>query len=106
MNKMFLMLSTLLFLLSSCASIPDIPILTRIDVNRCAYAYTISDKKGIIDDVNLLNGKTCLDYVNDGLIVPVESWVELKKFIIKKCRESKNRCDGAGDWSAKIEVLR
>ena len=95
----------LLFLFASCSSVPDVPILTRIDFNKCAYAYTISDKSGVIDDVNLLNGKTCLDYVNEGLIVPVDSWMDLKKFIVKKCRQTPKYCEGVGDWNNKINIM-
>ena len=104
MRSLLLCLS-LLVLESSCSSIPNVPLITRIDAYRCAYAYTMSDIKGIIDDEILLNGKTCVDYVNEGLIIPADSWQELKKFILKKCKVDPKFCNGAGNWSDRINHL-
>jgi hypothetical protein len=103
--KLKILLLSLLGLLSSCATqVPDVPILTRLNASQCFYVYTISDKQGIVDDDNLLNGKTCIDYLQDDLIIPVDSWVEIKKFILKICNKTKS-CGEVGDWNNRIDVL-
>lgn len=104
MKKNLLMLLLTLFI-SSCATIPDVPILKRVDFDKCIYAYTMSDRKGVIAGEDKLEGKTCIDHVDAGFILPVESWMKLKKSFIKACRKHRNKCNGAGDWQDKMEFL-
>lgn len=91
------------FSLFSCATTaPDVPVLTRISPTQGFYVYTMSDKKGIVDDEHLLNGKTWHDYVIESIYVPFESYAELKKFILKMCKIHK--CDGI-DWKSKLDTI-
>ena len=103
--RLKILLLSLLGLLNSCATPPpDVPLLTRLNASQCFFVYTISDKQGIVDDEHLLNGKTCIDYLQDDLIIPVDSWVEIKKFILKICKSTK-ACGEVGDWNNRIDVL-
>lgn len=89
--------------LTSCATqIPDVPVITRISPTEGFYVYTVSDKEGIVDDENLLEGKTFLDYVVEGVIVPSSSYAKIKSFILKMCKKYKE-C-GIG-WDRKLEKL-
>lgn len=92
-----------LSLLASCATTaPDVPVLTRLGPTQGYYVYTMSDKKGIVDDEHPLNGKTWHDYVIESIYVPVDSWKEIKVFILKMCKVHK--CDGI-DWKSKLDYI-
>ncbi len=39
------------------------------------------------------------------VLVPYPSWVELKKYIIKRCKQDGGCNDGVGNWEHKIEEL-
>lgn len=91
-------------LLSSCAIVPDVPVITRLGPNVGYYVYTVSDKEGYVDDNNLLDGKTFLDYVIEGVIVPADSYAEIKAAIIKACKKLK--CSGdIGKWKSKLDKM-
>lgn len=98
-----------LILISSCATqVPDVPLVTRLGPGLCYYVYTISDKKGEIDDNHplIIEGVpySCYDLILEGLIFPVYSYQEIKKFIQKTCKESK-KCGSVGDWNDRLNSL-
>lgn len=93
----------LLLSLTSCATnIPDVPVITRISPTEGFYVYTVSDKEGVVSDENLLDGKTFLDYVIEGVIVPADSYSKIKAFIIKMCKKYK---ECGVSWERRLERL-
>jgi hypothetical protein len=91
-------------LMCSCASVPDVPVITRTGPTTGYYVYTVSDKEGYVDDENLLEGKTFLDFVVEGVIVPADSYSEIKSAILKACKKLK--CSGdVGKWKSKLDKL-
>jgi hypothetical protein len=103
MKSKKLLLLLLLLLLENCATQPpNVPILTRLNATQCFYVYTMSRASGIVDDENLLNGKTCHDYLIESLYLPVDSWKEIKSFILKMCKQK--GCDGI-DWKSSIDTI-
>lgn len=92
----------LLSLVSCATNIPDVPVITRISPTEGFYVYTVSDKEGIVSDDKLLNGKTFLDYVIEGVIVPAESYAKIKAFIIKMCKKHK---ECGVSWERKLDKL-
>lgn len=63
----------------------------------------MSGEKGPLDDENLLDEKTFLDYSIEGIIVPVESYIKLKKFIIDVCY--KYKCSGEIKWQSALDRI-
>lgn len=83
---------------------PDVPVLTRLSPTSGYYVYTISDKEGVVDDTHLLNGKTWIDYVVESVLVPADSYKEIKGFIIKMCKKY-HECGDIGSWDRRLNSL-
>ena len=94
----------LLCLLASCAlTPPDVPVIMRAGPNQGYYVKIMSGEKAPLDDTNLLDGKTFLDYSIEGIIVPIESYEKLKKFIIDICY--KYKCSGDIQWQTSLRNI-
>lgn len=101
--------SLLILLISACSSMPpDVPVITRLGPNLCYYVYTISDKKGEVDDLHplILDGipYSCYDLILEGLIFPPYSYKEMKKYLLNECKKSK-KCGKVGDWEDKFNTI-
>lgn len=95
----------LALILNSCASAPDVPLITRIGPSSGFYVFTISDREGVVDDENLLEGKTFLDYVNEGVIISPESYAKIKAYILKTCKRSNDCGENIGKWKSKLDKI-
>ena len=94
----------LLGLIASCAiTPPDVPVIMRSGPTQGYYVKTMSGEMGPLDDTNLLDGKTFLDYSIEGIIVPVESYEKIKKFIIDICY--KYKCSGDIQWQTSLKNI-
>ena len=94
-------------LLSSCAvTPPDVPVCTSLSISKGYCVNTISSTDFIIDDDNPYKGKTWWELRPTMIKLPVMSWVEIKKFIIKVCKKSK-RCNGNNitSWDRTVEKI-
>ena len=103
-QKSFLVI-LLLLIFNSCASVPDVPVITRIGPTSGYYVFTVSDKEGDVDDTHLLEGKTFLDYAVEGVIVPADSYAAIKAYILKSCKKSKSCGDDIGKWKTKLDKI-
>ena len=70
------------------------------------YCTTIiSGQDTVIDDVNLLDGKTWFEARVEMILVPVETWAAIKKYLIKNCKRSR-RCDENIDsWTRSMKGI-
>ena len=70
------------------------------------YCTTIISGKGqIVDDENLLDGKSWFEARMEMVQVPVKTWASLKAYLIKNCRRSK-RCEANIDsWTRSIDTI-
>lgn len=91
--------------LSSCGTIPSVPICRERTVNSGFCSWTIESKSQIVDDTHLLNGKTWIDIKIDSILVPVDSWVKIKEYIIAQCKRNGNCSDNVGQWQTKVDSL-
>lgn len=113
LKKNLLLLSMILLssLLTSCAQVPDVPVCKELTPYRAHCTYTISPKEKdfIIDDehpwTDPRDGKeyTWWEMRPVQIQVPPYSWAELKKYIIKQCRITKNCRSDIGEWFTKME---
>lgn len=95
----------LLLICSSCASIPDVPVCTRLDVSRGFCVWTVSKKEMVVSDKDLLNGKTWLDIVIESVYTPADSWATIKGFIVKKCKQSNACGSDVSTWKSKLDGI-
>lgn len=67
---------------------------------------TISGEQFEITDANKYKGKSWWELRPTLIHMPTESWVELKKFIIKVCKKSK-RCDNkqVSSWQRTVKAI-
>lgn len=95
----------ILILFSSCASIPDTWVCRARSVNQGFCTKTISQEEKIVDDSNTIYGKTWIDLKIESVYVPVESWGEIKKYIVDQCKKRQDCSNDIGTWTSKIDSL-
>lgn len=78
----------------------------EMSLTRGECINTMSGTKFRVDETNKLNGKTWWEMRPTNLILPLTSWVELKKFIIKLCKKNKNMCDKeVSNWERSLNTV-
>ena len=95
----------LLLNLTACSSVPDVPVCRQRTVNSAFCTYTISNKDIIIDDKNLLDGKSWIDIKIESIYIPVDSWVKIKTYILDQCKRSNKCSNNIGQWSNKLDSI-
>lgn len=103
MKRLSVLLNLILF--SSCASLPDTWVCRARSVNQGFCTKTLSNEDFIVDDTHLLNGKTWIDLKIESVYVPVESWADIKGFILKKCKKNQDCSNNIGTWEGKIDSV-
>jgi len=104
-HSRFLQNLILSLLVASCAQVPNEFICRSRTPDSGFCTKTISDEDIIIDDSHLFNGKTWWDVKEIAVIVPVESWAEIKKYIIKQCKNNNDCNSNIGSWDRKINLI-
>jgi len=94
-----------LIFISSCATVPDVPVCRARAVNQGFCTWTVTNKDLIVDDVSTLNGKTWLDLKIESVYVPADSWAKIKEYIIKQCKKSNDCSDNLSTWTSKIDSV-
>lgn len=84
-----MLLGLLLSSLTSCAvAPPDVPLCAELGPTKGICINTISSKEKIIDEQNKHNDQTWWQMRPYMILMPIDSWVEIKRFIIKVCKSS------------------
>lgn len=97
--------------LTSCAHVPDVLICTEISMSRGWCTKTISDEEFYVDDAHPYafdgkNKQTWWDARNLMIHVPVFSWVDIKTYIIQRCKTDPSGCNSAvASWDRKIKDI-
>lgn len=95
---------------SACAiAVPNEPICTEIDIARGWCTYTISNKEFFIDETHPWSptgdpkdAMTWWELRPTMVQVPYPTWVAIKTFIIKICKDS-GKCSGAvSNWERTV----
>lgn len=102
-----------LSLLTSCAiNPPDVPVCTEIEISRGWCTLSISNTEFYIDDKhpwspdgNPKNAMTWWDLRPTMVMLPYQSWVAVKVFIIDICKKT-NQCSGAvSNWERSVNGM-
>jgi hypothetical protein len=94
-------------LINGCAiAPPDVPLCAEISPSKGYCIFTMSNREYVIDDENTLDGKTWWDLRPTMIYMPSDSWAEVKSFIIKICKKTK-QCNGKNivDWERTVEKI-
>ena len=109
-------LLALLFIITSCANLSSIdkPVCTEITPDR-GYCVTIISGKGeYVDDVKKMktfdaNGKlvemTWFEMKPTMVLVPIQTYAALKKYLIMNCKKSKRCNDKIDSWDRSMEII-
>lgn len=101
-----LTLLSLICLLSACSTLPpDVPVCVEINPIEGFCTQTISGKSFTVDDHNKLDGKTWWELKPATLRLPAASWRELKKFIIKNCKQTQTCQNTIATWERTITII-
>jgi hypothetical protein len=92
-------------LLSGCITPPDIPACFELSISEAYCTYTVSDKDFYWNETTKYKNKTYFEQRPANIILPQQSWAELKAFIIKNCKKNKSCSKDMDKWSRKIESL-
>ena len=85
-------MTSLLWITISCAvNPPNVPLCTEINPTKGYCVYTMSGKDFEVSEKDLHQGKSWWEIRPYMIFMPIQSWMELKKFILKVCKTSK-RC--------------
>ena len=92
-------------LLLSCSSIQKIdrPICVELNMAKGFCTTIISGKDQVVDETNLLDGKTWFEARNEMILVPIETWVALKTYIITECKRTKRCGSDIQTWERSIQ---
>lgn len=110
MKKLTLSLSTILLLsnLSCATKPPDIKLCVEMSMDRGECMRVVSGQKIRIDEANKNpdSQQTWWEMRPTNLVLPLESWVDLKKFIIKLCKKNKNMCEKeVSTWERSLQTV-
>jgi len=73
----------LIFVLNSCASVPDIFVCADLDQSTGYCAKTIADEEKEV------TGQEWQDFKRLSLKISVDDWAQLKAYILKQCKKNK-----------------
>lgn len=99
-----MLLKTSLVLICSCANVPDFDACVEIHPAKGFCTSVISGKEKIIDENNKYDNKTWFEQRPYMVLIPYKSYSELKKYIIKQCKQS-NKCKEVSSWDRTLENI-
>ena len=96
-----------LLILSSCGTLKDIdrPVCVELNISKGYCTSIVSGKDQVVDDNNLLNGKTWFEQRNQMIMVPVETWAALKKYLLINCKRSPRCYSEMATWRKSIQTV-
>ena len=106
-KRLRILLGILLSLqISGCAiAPPDVPLCTELSPTKGFCVNTISSKEYEITDTKKLDGKTWWEIRPFMINMPISSWVEIKKFIIKICKKSNKCSKNISSWKRTVNTI-
>jgi hypothetical protein len=87
------------------AKVPDVPICIELEPTRGYCIKTISSQEYEWNEINKIKNQTFWEAKPYMLLLPVESWIEIKTFIISVCKKS-NKCDeNNASWERTVNSI-
>ena len=92
--------------LISCASVPAVPVCTEITPFKGWCTNTITDEEYYVDDEHKLFDMTWWELRPSMVMVPAQSWTQIKSSFIKLCKKNGNCNRDIDKWERKFELNR
>lgn len=105
LKHLLALLISLSFLCACSLTVPDVPICTELHPSAGYCVNTVSSKEFRVDDDHLWKGKSWWEIRHQMIYVPAESWAELKYFIIKVCKKTKQCDSDISGWDRTIDKI-
>ena len=67
--------------------------------------WTISNKEMEVDDTHLMDGKTWYDMQVGIIKMPLDTFLALKKYLIKNCKQNNNCNKEIDSWDRSLSTL-
>lgn len=104
-----LILVVIFYSMMGCAAKPkDFKVCVEMSMERGECMKVMSGQKIRIDQEhkNPETGQSWWDMRPTNLILPLESWIDIKKFIIKLCKQNQGMCDKeVSTWERSIQKV-
>ncbi|MFM6929050.1 MAG: hypothetical protein ACKOX6_11340 [Bdellovibrio sp.] len=99
-------LAALVWITGCATKPPDFPICVEMSMERGECIKVISGERIHVDNDHKMNDKTWWESRPTNMIMPLESWMDLKKFIIKMCKKNKGMCDKeVSSWQRSLQKI-
>lgn len=100
----------IVLIFSSCTSVPDVPVCVSLNMSSGFCVTTITNKKMEINDKSLFtdedgNKYTWFDLYPQMIMLPIQSWKSIKKYIIKQCKKSNQCSSNIDSWDRNMTAL-
>lgn len=83
---------------------PDEPICTEVNPSKGFCVKIMSGEQFVISDSVPYKGKTWWEVRPSLVMMPVQTWAELKKWIIKICKNN-SQCNQVAHWERSVNVI-
>ena len=100
-----LLLSSFLSLISCAGLPPDEPLCTEINPERAYCVRMMSGKQFEISETKKFNGQTWWELKPTVISMPASTWRELKKWIIKICKNNSQCDDAVAGWDRTVKII-
>lgn len=92
--------------LAGCAiPVPAVPLCVELSPVKGYCVNTITNEEQIVDEMHPMNKQTWWEMRPSMIYMPAQSWAQLKAFIIKICRKSKQCDTDLGKWERSVELI-
>lgn len=93
-------------LISGCAIKPkDDPLCKELSMTRGYCVNMLSGKAYEVNEEQRLNGKTWWDMRPTNIQMPIDTWKNLKEFIIRVCKKYDNCDENVSSWERTLNVI-
>lgn len=96
----------ILLLASACSvTVPRVPICAELNPAKGYCVNTVTSEEFVIDETHLYDGKSWWQMRPEMMVIPAQSWAEIKAFIVKVCRKTKQCDTELGSWDRTVEAI-
>ena len=104
-NLRLLLACSCVFLASCAGAPPDVPVCVEINLSRGYCTKIMSGKSFDVDDDQKFSGQTWWEMRATMIQMPATTWRELKKWIIKSCKNN-SQCDSKlANWERTVNTI-
>lgn len=100
-----LLLLSLLFVISCAGTPPNVPLCVELSPERAHCVRIMTSEQFEVNEERKLDGKTWWEHKPSVISMPATTWRELKKWIIKICKNNQ-ACDSqVASWDRTVETI-